>query len=91
MTFFGLGYYALAAQQGQLNMIQDAKRYRALRWLARAEITQDAAQQAILASVPQYEDIEDGDDPTNEQLDAAFDKLVAHLEANGVDLSGDAT
>lgn len=75
-----------AIQQGQLTMINDAKRYRAMRWMVLNDDSEDPCIKRILDSVPEMPD-EVGDTPTAAQLDSAFDAAVAHLEANGVDLS----
>jgi hypothetical protein len=84
---FGLGWAFAAARptQQEIDMTQDAKRYRALRWLAQADLSEDPAKRKILDSVPQSEDTDDP--PTLAQLDAAFDKVVAYLEQSGVDLT----
>lgn len=80
------GAIALAIQQGQLDMINDAKRYRALRWMALNDCSEDERIKQILDTVPDMPD-EVGDNPTPAQIDAAFDAAVAHLEANGVELA----
>lgn len=84
---FGWAFAAAIPTQQDQTMTQDAKRYRALRWLAMVELSDDAAKRKILDSVPEFEDEDTDDPPTLAQLDAAFDKVVAHLEANGVDLT----
>jgi hypothetical protein len=85
----GAAAYAIyqAFQDGQLNMIQDAKRWRAMRWgVSNSESTDERIVQ-IIETAPDLAEAAVDDVPTPEQMNAIADQLVAHLEANGVDLS----
>ena len=73
--------------QQENDMIQDVKRYRAMRWMVINDMSTDERIAKIIDTVPQIAD-DVGDNPTITQIDAAFDAAIAHLEANGIDLSG---
>jgi hypothetical protein len=76
-----------AIQQGQLTMIQDAKRWRAMRWGVSNADSEDARIRHIIETAPDLDDGEIDETPTAEQMNTLADTLVAHLEANGVDLT----
>lgn len=68
-------------------MIQDAKRWRAMRWAVSNSESDDARVVQIIETAPDLAEAAVDDVPTPAQMDAIADQLVAHIEANGVDLS----
>lgn len=80
---------AMVPSLQHLTMTQDAKRYRALRWMLLNDESTDERIKQILETVPEMSD-DVGDTPTEAEINSTFDAAVAHLEANGVDLSGGA-
>lgn len=71
-------------------MIEDAKRWRAMRWAVSNSESTDEHIVQIIETAPDLAEAAFDDVPTPEQMNAVADQIVAHLEANGVDLSGGA-